>query len=89
MSEYSMYDPAKSPYQFVHPTETAVMKINDDILSSLDTGHCTVLASLDLYATFNTINHNILQKMPQYLYGITGTAFKWFQSYIEHINNQV
>ena len=89
MSEYSMYDPMQSAYKLVHSTETALVKINYDILSSLDAGKCTVLVSLDLSAAFDTINHNVLLNRLQYMYGITGTAFKWFQSYIEQRNNQV
>ena len=38
MSEYSMYDPMQSAYKLVHSTETALVKINYDILSSLDAG---------------------------------------------------
>ena len=75
--------------KLVHSTETALVKINYDILSSLDAGKCTVLVSLDLSAAFDTINHNVLLNRLQYIYGITGTAFKWFQSYIEPRNNQV
>ena len=89
MSEYSMYDPMQSAYKLVHSTKTALVKINYDILSSLDAGKCTVFVSLDLSAAFDTINHNVLLNRLQYLYGITGTAFKWFQSYIEPRNNQV
>ena len=46
MSEYSMYDPMQSAYKLVHSTETALVKINYDIFSSLDAGKCTVLVSL-------------------------------------------
>ena len=95
MSEYSMYDPMKSAYKLVHSTETALVKINYDIHSSLDAGKCNVLVSLDLSAAFDTINHNVLLNRLHYMYGITGTgpgggtAFKWFQSSIEQRNNQV
>ena len=65
------------------------MKINYDILRSLNAGQCTVLVSLDLSAAFDTINHNVHLNRLQHLYGITGTAFKWFQSYIEQRNNKV
>ena len=84
-----MYDPMQSAYTLDHSTETALVKINYDILSSLDAGKCTVLVSLDLSAAFDTINHNVLLNRLQYMYGITGTAFKCFQSYIEQRNNQV
>ena len=77
MSECWMYDPMQSAYKLVHSTETATVKINYDILSSLDAGKCTVLGSPDISADFDTINHNVLLNRLHYLYGITGNAFKW------------
>ena len=87
MIEYSMYDPMQSAYKLGHSTETAL--VNYDMLSSLDAGKCTVLVSLDLSAAFDTINHNVLLNRLHHMYRITGTAFKWFQSYIEQRNYQV
>ena len=84
-----MYDPMQSAYKLVHSTETALVKINYDTHSSLYAEKCTVLVSLDVSAAFDTINHNVFLNRLQYMYGITGTAFKWFQSYIEQRNNQV
>ena len=71
MSEYSMYDPMQSAYKLFHSTETTLVKINYDILSSLDAGKYTVLVSLDLSAAFDTINHNVLLNRLHYLYVIT------------------
>ena len=70
MSEYSMYDPMQSAYKLVHSTETALVKIDYDILSRLYAGMCTVLVSLDLSAVFDTFNHNELLNRLQCLYGI-------------------
>ena len=64
MSEYSMCDPMQSAYKLVHSTVTALVKINYDILNSLDAGMCTVLVSLDLSPDFDTINHNVLLNKP-------------------------
>ena len=89
MGEYPMYDPMQSAYNLVHSTESSFVKINYDILSSLDARKCTVLVSHDLSSAFDTINHNVLLNRLQYLYGITGTVFKWFQSYTEQRNNEV
>ena len=74
-----MYDPMQSASRLVQSTETTLAKINYDILSSIDAGKCTVLVSLELSAAFDTINHNVLLNRLEYLYGIIGTAFKWFR----------
>ena len=60
--------------------ETALVKMNYDILSSLDGEKCTVPVSIDLSATFDTNNHNVFLNRLRYMFGITGIAFKWFQS---------
>ena len=64
-----MYDPMQSVYRLVHSTETALVKINYDMLSSFDTGKCTALVYLDLSAAFDTINHNVLLNRLHYLMG--------------------
>ncbi len=89
MSEYELYDPRQSAYRAAHSTETALMKINNDILSSLDLGRCTVLASLDLSAAFDTVDHSIFRSRLTHLYGITDTALQWFTSYLKGRDNRV
>ena len=43
-----------------HSTETAITKIYHDIITRLDEGRCSVPASLDLSAAFDTVDHEIL-----------------------------
>ena len=59
MTTYNLYDPLQSAYKTEHSTETALIKISSDILSSIDKGQCTILASLDLSAAFDTVDHTI------------------------------
>ena len=49
--------PLQSAYRKHHPTETALLRVLDGILTSLD--HCAdvVLVMLDLSASFDTLNH--------------------------------
>ena len=44
MHANNLYDPLQSAYKAQHATETAILKINNAILSGLDKGKCTVLA---------------------------------------------
>jgi hypothetical protein len=73
---------SQSAYRPHHSTETALVKITNDILLAMDQGRMTALTMLDLSAAFDTIDHNILIQCLQSLYGITGTALKWVSSYL-------
>ena len=53
-------------------------------LFGLDSGKCTVLASLDLTAAFDTVDHDIFLHRLQNVYGICGIALKWFKSYLSN-----
>ena len=67
-----------------HSCETAITKITNDILLSLDQNECSFLLFLDLSSAFDTIDHNILLSTLQEKYGITGVVLKWFQSYLSY-----
>ncbi len=82
MYQYNMHDPLQSAYKHSHSTETALLKIHNDIISSLDVSQCTVLASLDLSAAFDTVDHSTFIKRLKGLYGVEGTALHWFESYL-------
>ena len=56
----SMFDPLQSAYRDKHSTETALIKVQNDILSALDAGSSAILLMLDLSAAFDTIDHHIL-----------------------------
>ena len=78
----SMFDPLQSAYRDKHSTETALIKVQNDILSALDAGSSVILLMLDLSAAFDTIDHDILLSRLCNVYGITGDALDWFRSYL-------
>ena len=78
----SMFDPLQLAYRDEHSTETALIKVQNDILSVLDAGSSTILLMLDLSAAFDIIDHDILLLRLYNVYGITGNAFDWFRSYL-------
>ena len=57
-----------------------MLGIVNDILSALDNDNISVLL-LDLSATFDTIDHQILLSRLNSVLGIQSTALQWFQSY--------
>ena len=60
----------------------------DKIIKSLENGEFVVGVFLDFSKDFDTVNQDILlQKLHHY--GITGSAMKWFQSYLSDSNQYV
>ena len=72
----------QSAYRKFHSTETARLKIHNNILSSMDDGRVTALTLLDLSAAFDTIDHTILLRRLDDWFGVTGKALDWFRSYL-------
>ena len=76
---FSMY---QSAYRPGHSTETALLKVFNDLLMSMDEGKISLLTLLDLSAAFDTIDHEILISRLEHVYGISGYARAWFESYL-------
>ncbi|PFX29714.1 putative RNA-directed DNA polymerase from transposon X-element [Stylophora pistillata] len=72
----------QSGFRRFHSTETALLKVQSDILMSMDHQEITLLVLLDLSAAFDTIDHQILLNVLESDFGIIGSAHKWFASYL-------
>ena len=79
----------QSAYRPFHSTETALLKVQSDILMSMDNQKITLLVMLDLSAAFDTVDHRILLDTMKMNFGVTGTALKWFMSYLANRTQQV
>ena len=73
---------SQSAYKGFYSTETAILKVHNDVALNIDKGKVTALTFLDLSAVFDTIDHGILIKILSLRYGISGTALNWFLSYL-------
>ena len=78
---HQLEDPMQSAYKKHHSTESALLRVHNDITSALDSGSGVVLLMLDLSAAFDTINHRMLFHRLQHHYGITGEALQLIISY--------
>uniref|UniRef100_A0A3P9C069 Reverse transcriptase domain-containing protein n=1 Tax=Maylandia zebra TaxID=106582 RepID=A0A3P9C069_9CICH len=72
----------QSGFQKQHSTETALLRVYNDLLMASDAGNCSVIILLDLSAAFDTIDHKILLNRLKVLAAISGSALDWFSSYL-------
>jgi hypothetical protein len=79
----------QSSYKKFHSTETALLKVQNDILQAIDGKKCILLVLLDLSAAFDTIDHKTLLSRLQKRLGINGTVLKWFESYLSDRSQSV
>ena len=64
-----------------YSTEMAVIEIHDRIINYLNDQKHVIGICMDLSKAFDSLSHSILLKKLQY-YGIRGTSFNWFESYL-------
>ena len=83
LSTHNLYSRTQSAYRPGHSTETALLKVQNDVLQAIDNHQEAVLVLLDLSAAFDTIDHQVLLQRLQLRYGISGTVLKWFSSYLK------
>ena len=60
LSEHDLYPLLQSAYRRGHSTETALLKIYNDILMAMNRQEVVLLVLLDLSAAFDTVEHSVL-----------------------------
>ncbi len=79
----NILDIFQSGFRTKHSTESALLKVPNNILLSIDSGKRVALMMLDLTAAFDTLDHAILIERLRDYVGIKGVALKWFSSYLQ------
>ena len=72
MRKHDLYEKKQSAYRCYHSTETALLKVQNDLLVAMDKSCGVFLVLLDVSAAFDTIDHD----NP----GLSGTALAWMNS---------
>ena len=88
LNENGLQDSFQSAYREMHSVETALLRVQNDILTEMDKGNVVGLILLDLSGAFDTVDHSILEDRLQ-LTGIGGKALLWFISYLSHRSQAV
>ena len=66
-----------------------MLSVIDSLLCKADNRLVSLLTLLDQSAAFDTIDHKILLNRSSYSFGISGTVFKWFMSYLTNRTQSV
>ena len=78
----SLYPKMQSAYRSFHSTETALIKLFNDITCSLDAGEEVALVCLDLSSAFDTVDHGLLIQRLKVRFGLAGKVLAWVESYL-------
>ena len=86
LSSHIFSAPAFSNYQSAYrpgrSTETASLKIANDLLGNVATGSPSLLVSLDLSSAFDCVTHSNLIERLSLEFGFSGPSLNWVHSYI-------
>ena len=88
MVTFDLHEPLQSAYRSGHSTETALVRVQNDLLRAVDKKQGVILVLLDL-STFDTIDHNILLLRLEERLGVGGVALDWIRSYLSNRTQSV
>ena len=89
LKDNDLYELFQSAYRQLHSTETALLRVQNDLQQSVDSHGGAILVLLDLSAAFDTIDHDKLLNLLDVSFGIRGDALKWFRSYLHNRTQSV
>ena len=82
LSDNSILDKFQSGFRSHHSTETALVKIVNDLRINSDSKALSILVLLDLSAAFDTIDHDILIERLEKWVGLSGPVLNWIRTYL-------
>ena len=82
LSANGVLDCFQSGFRKNHSTETALVKVLNDLWINSDLKMLSILVLLDLSAAFDTVDHDILIKRLENLVGLSGPVLEWFRTYL-------
>ena len=82
LSNHNLLEKFQSGFRALHSTETALVKVTNDLLMTLDAGEPAILVLLDLSAAFDTVDHSILLSRLESWVGLGASALQLMRSYL-------
>ena len=72
--KHSLFPVNQSAYRKYHSTETAVVRIYNDLINAVDLGHVGALVLLDLSSAFDTVDHQVMLNVLHQRFGVCDAA---------------
>jgi hypothetical protein len=88
-TENYLFVPVQFAYRSGHSTETALVRVFNDLLLSVDRDNCSALVLLDLSAAFDTVDHQMLLGWLSNQFGVIEGALDWLKSYFSDQSQSV
>ena len=85
----NIVDSFQSAYRSGHSCETALLRVYNDIVTTVGNGNGSFLVLLDLSAAFDTIDHDNLFYILEKYVGIGGSALRLIRSYFSDRTQRV
>ena len=82
VSSSPSFNSSQSAYRKDHSTETALLRLLNDIYCAADRKSRSLLILLDLSAAFDTLDIGTLIRRLEHTFGIVGPALNWIKSYL-------
>ena len=79
----------QSAYRMYHSTETALLKVQNDLLVAIENQKVSALALLDLSAAFDTVDHTVLIDRLERFFGLKESALSLVKSYLTNRQQSV
>ncbi len=70
LDTFNILHPFQSSFRALHSTESALLKVTNVILLSIDSGSSAILILLDLSAAFDMVDHDILLQRLECVVGV-------------------
>ena len=71
----------QSSYKKTHCTESALLKVKNDLLQSFDDNKAVLMVLLDMSAAFDKVDHALFLQRLDKRFGIRDCANSWFKTY--------
>ena len=82
LKDNNMLYARQSGFRKYHSTETALIRIVDQLLFNLDNNRVSGLVLVDYSKAFDMVDHEMLMTKLT-LYGVSDASLRWFQSYLK------